>query len=417
MKERLYWAEPGATEFTATVESILPVSAASGAEDRPRLGVVLDRTLFYPEGGGQPCDTGVLRNEKSGGELPVVAVREEQGAILHVVECPVGIEAGSAGGLVPGARVQGRINWARRFDHMQQHTGQHVLSQAFLQVLQASTVGFHLSAEYVSIDLDVPEVIPEAVSRVEELANQVVFRDLAVTAREYLPDELPPQVRQRLPKAVERVRVVHIGDFDACACGGTHVLRTGQIGLIKLNEVTRAHNGTRVIFRCGGRALQDYGQKESALLAVARALGCPVEEAAAGVTALLARAERAEKEREEAHRALLDVEARLLAQEDSAGPLVKAQPGKTVEELRYLARAAAALSGRPVVLFVREPRFSAVVAQGKDTAFDARAVGAEIAQAFGGRGGGSPTLAQVGSKEPLVGEDSQVEERLRRLLG
>ncbi|MDK2925386.1 MAG: alanyl-tRNA synthetase [Bacillota bacterium] len=419
MTERLYWEEPNSTEFTAVVTRVGPVpdlDRQGVQEGGVALGVVLDRTLFYPEGGGQPADTGVLQLEGEDALYRVKGVQEKDGAIVHLVELPARQEAGRKVPLGPGARVRGRIDWERRFDHMQQHSGQHILSQAFLQPLGAHTTGFHLGADYASIDLDVADLSPEQVERVERLANEVVFQDLLVTAREYLPCELPEGVRRRLPKVAPKIRVVHIGEFDACACGGTHVTSTGRIGLIKINEITRAHGGTRVIFRCGWRALRDYQNKEGTLLAASRALKRPPAEVVSGVEALKAQAEKSEKETERLRRALLDFEARVLVQEEAGEVLVKALPGKSVEELRYLARAAAVVRDKPVVLFVREPRFTAVIARGAAQDFDACAVAARLAAALGVRGGGSPEMAQIGGREALPGDDATLTAEIRRLV-
>lgn len=410
---RLYWERPTETDFTATL--IRAVSLAAG-EGEPNTGLILDQTLFYPGGGGQPCDTGVIEIEGRQEVLPVVGVREENGEILHLAQLPAGLE-GSPNLPAAGLQVRGRINWRRRFDHMQQHTGQHVLSQAFVRELQAETVGFHLGAEYVTIDLALPDIAPEDLARVETTANEIGFRDLPVSAREYLPDELPPAVRRRITKDTGRIRVVHIGDFDACACGGTHVASTGQIGLIKINEVERAHGGTRVVFRCGWRALRDYRAKESILAAAAKALARAAGDVVAGIEALAAKAEASEKEVKDLRRALLTREAQLLVSKPAAGDaVVAALPGKTPEELRYLAREAAAAGGKPVVVFTREPRFSAVIARGTDSKFDARAVAARLSAAFGARGGGSPEVAQVGAKEAVPGKDDEIAAAIRRLL-
>lgn len=419
MTDRLYWEEPNGTEFTAVVTRVDPVpdlGRPGVQEGGATLGVVLDRTLFYPEGGGQPGDTGVLQLEGEDVLYRVKGVQEKDGDIVHLVELPPGKDGVRKVPFAPGARVRGRIDWERRFDHMQQHSGQHILSQAFLQVLGANTTGFHLGADYASIDLDVADLSPEEVERVEWLANEVVFQNIPVMAREYLPGELPEGVRRRLPKAAPKIRVVHIGDFDACACGGTHVTSTGRIGLIKVNEITRAHGGTRVIFRCGWRALRDYREKEEALLAAARALKRPPAEVADGIEALAARAETSEKVAEELRRALLDLEAKALAQEEPGGVLVKALPGKSAEELRYLARAAAVARGKPVVLFAREPRFTAVIARGAVQDFDARAAAARLGAALGLKGGGATEIAQVGGREALPGDDENLTAEIRRLV-
>jgi alanyl-tRNA synthetase len=428
MTERLYWTKPKGKEFTATVVKVVqPRKKDYGP------GLVLDRTLFYPEGGGQPCDQGCLRlggyttcgdREPAnstphcalfeGVELAVTRVEDEGEGILHWLAAGVNLAT------IPlGACVRGTIDWERRFDHMQQHTGQHVLSWAFLRELEVPTTGFHLSADYASIDLAVSTLTDLEVRRVEDLANRVVFANVPIEAHEYLPDELPGEVRRRILKATGKVRVVHIGHFDACACGGTHLATTGEIGLIKINEVTRAkaHGGTRVIFRCGWRALRDYTVKERTLLQAARDLARPYTEVAHGVSALLVKVEEAEKETKELRAALLEQEAKLLAREvDANNPLVRELPGRSMDELRQLAKAVATMSGSTIVLFALEPRFSVTIAAGNKVVFDCRAAAAKIGELLGLRGGGTSNIAQIGSRDPWRGDSAIVAARIREVL-
>jgi Ser-tRNA(Ala) deacylase AlaX len=164
-----------------------------------------------------------------------------------------------------GWAVRGTIDWEHRFDLMQQHTGQHILSRAFEELLDARTVGFHLGKDYVSIDLDIPALSDEARDRVEDRANQVVFQDLPVSGREYPKDQLPGGIRARFNIDAENIRVVSVGEYDACPCGGTHVVSSGQVGLIKVNQVDRAHGGVRVLFRCGKGRSSTTGKKNACL--------------------------------------------------------------------------------------------------------------------------------------------------------
>lgn len=416
MTERLYWNYPEISRFSAKlVKSRLVTYEKDDKKDRGSLVKVwLDRTLFYPEGGGQPCDVGFLTVQGVDGSLPVRRVTEEDGEIVHYVYC----SAGKLDGLVAtvGNDVCGEIDWQCRFDHMQQHTGQHILSQAFLRTLEAHTVGFHLSSEHVSIDLDACQVTQATVQEAERLANEVVFGNIPVKAAEYAPDDLPNMVRRRLPKETETIRVIEIGDFDSCACGGTHVISTGQIGLIKVNEVVGAHGGMRVFFRCGWRALADYQSKNETALVCSRLLSIPVSEMDIGIKDLQAKVEEQERQIKQQKRKVLELEAANLASEAATlqDIFVKAIPGKDSEEIRALAKEVTAISSRPTVLFSRTPKFCVAIAgPGKD--FDAGAVAQLLANAFGARGGGSRTLAQVGSKEALEVTDEETKERIRCL--
>lgn len=325
MTERLYWKHPELNTFTARMIHTSPCVEKEGTCDRSEtmIKVWLDQTLFYPEGGGQPCDVGFLKVSGLGVSFPVTRVNEEDNDIVHYVYCPSD-ELDSLL-VLNGNEVCAKIDWQRRFDHMQQHTGQHIVSQVFLRVLGASTTSFHMGQEYTSIDLDVGEISQDQVREVEQVANEVVFGNAPVKAAEYAPCDLPPMVRRRLPKETETIRVIKIGDFDACACGGTHVISTGQVGLIKICEVGRAHGGVRVVFRCGGRALADYRQKNEAAWACARLLSVPVDNIDNGVQSLLVKLEEREQEVKRQQRLIVKLETDVLSQEatEADGVFVK----------------------------------------------------------------------------------------------
>ncbi|HHW18569.1 MAG TPA: hypothetical protein GXX30_06680 [Firmicutes bacterium] len=436
---RLYWENPYDAEFSARVVR----TWREGNE----VFVVLDSTLFYPEGGGQPSDTGIIVPETEAGKsegktgglsrgFPVSFVREEDGEIVHVVNIP---RDGSAGvfptELETGSSVRGAIDWKRRFDHMQQHTGQHILSRAFEKVAGASTRGFHLGKDYVSIDLDVQVLGDDLIRQAEDLANEVVFKDVPVEIVERPWDEIPPGVRVRLPVEEPVVRIVQIGDFDACACGGTHVSSTGQVGIIKINGTDRSHGGVRVIFRCGWRALRDLAEKERLLSETARILSQGESAVPGMVGSLLKKVSCLEKEIEKLKRDLLELEILKLAQEGNSSnedpgkkAIIKIYPEKDPAELRVIARRVSDLTGKVTVVLSRGPRFGLVVAVPEagesekvsghlQAEEDASAIVAKISQKWGGRGGGSRHLAQLGSKDPLKAGDNEVLAGLREILG
>jgi alanyl-tRNA synthetase len=243
--QRLYYSDSYITMFDATL-----IERAT-YQDAP--AVILDRTCFYPTSGGQPHDTGQLSG------LPVVdvAIRESDGAVLHVLD--------GAAGPLEVAQVSGAVDWARRFDHMRLHTGQHILSQAFVVVAGAETVGFHISPDSVTIDLNMTSLPPAQVDAAEDLANRIVAENCPVRAWFPSDEELAkilPRLR-KVPEVEGKFRVVEIAEFDMTACGGTHVARAGEIGVIKVLRADKRGDTVRVEFRCGERALLDYRQKNA----------------------------------------------------------------------------------------------------------------------------------------------------------
>lgn len=406
--KRLYWEEPLETSFRGRIVGTREVDG--------RAGVVLDRTLFHPEGGGQPADRGhisLLSDEAAvlfgRGDLGVVGAIDGGSEIVHLLDVPVpasGLPEMPAGGW----EIKGFIDWDYRFDLMQQHTGQHILSRAFEEILGARTIGFHLGKDYVSIDLDIQAVSDALREQVEDRANEVVFRGMAVTAKDYAKNDLPTEIRTRLPIEAERVRVVSVGEFDACACSGTHVVNSGQVGLIKVNRIDRAHGGVRVIFRCGKRALSDYRMKERLLYSVAAALSVGEADVPQAVESVLQRSRELEKDLEEARETALELQVERRAQaarERGEAVIVEAFGSLAPDRLKFAARRLGEASGKLTVCFSREPRFSAVVVSPAGSA-DARDIVSKIALRWGGRGGGSPGLAQLGSKEPLAVPDDDV---------
>ena len=258
MTKRLYYDSSEVHEFDSVVEDVAPVSSA---QSRP--AVILRETAFYPTSGGQVHDTGWLTLGEHGEDdarLRVAEVAEaEDGRIVHYLEAPPRLP-------LAGAAVHGIIDPERRRDHMQQHTGQHVLSAAFIELYQMPTVSFHMGEDYCSIDLAAPSVSSEQIAGAEKRANQVVFENRPVRIRYVSRAEAEKLGLRKLPPAErDELRLVEVADFDVSACGGTHVSSSGQIGSIILRKSERVRQGTRVEFVCGGRAVRMARRDYSAL--------------------------------------------------------------------------------------------------------------------------------------------------------
>ncbi len=436
MTERLYYTDPYKREFDA---AIVRVDRRDG-----RAHVTLDRTSFYPTSGGQPFDTGTL------GDLRVVDVADEDdGTITHVVE-DAGHDSGEGvkhdviegvghdviegvghdfsraedGGadapLAVGRTVHGVIDWPRRFDHMQQHTGQHVLSAAFDRLFGVRTVSFHLGASASTIDLaprqgsgQAHELPPRDIAAAESEANRIVWENRPVTIRFADAEEAARMHLRKEPKREGRLRLIDVEGFDLSACGGTHVAQTGAIGIIAIGSWERFKGGQRVEFRCGGRALDRLRSLRDTAAAAMRLLSVTAEELPEAI-------ERFQTEARDQKRALTALQtelARYRAAELAASGEVTAR-GRLVlraidgdaNMLKSLAAAITAAPGVVAVLVSTATPSLAVVARSGDVALPANQVLAALIARFGGRGGGRPELAQGGG---LSGSPQEILEAAR----
>ncbi len=389
MTVRLYYQDPTQVSFTAHVVERLTW------EGKP--AVVLDRSAFYPTGGGQPCDVGWLDG------VPVVEVveRESDRAVLHILGQPLATD-----------QVQGLVDWDRRFDLTQQHTGQHILSEAFVERLDAHTVGFHLSEEYATIDLDRAPLSAEQLHGVEELANQIVCENRPVEAR-FVPDEEVGSLPLRKPVTHQGpVRIVQIREFDCSACGGTHVQATGQVGLIKITRSERRGEETRVEFLCGIRALKDYGFKNTLVMDLARQFTVSHRELGELVQRLAEDLKESRKELHDARDALLDAEAADLwrrAQSVGGVRMVHAYfPERLPDDLKHLAQRLVSRENTVALLGgggARGHKGHFTFARSQDVDLPMGTLVRRACQVVGGGGGGRPEFAQGGG--PDVGPDGE----------
>lgn len=392
MTERLYHADAGRTTFEARVI------------ERPdtfgRPAVILDKTAFYPTSGGQPHDRGRL-NEV---EVVDVTVRPGDGAVVHLLAAPL-----------TAVNVQGRIDWPRRFDHMQQHTGQHILSQAFIRTASSHTVGFHLTAGRVTIDLDQPELTAVQVEQAERLANEIVWQNRPVTARIVSQEEAARLALRKVPDVDgDTLRLVDIADFDLTACGGTHVAATGAVGLIKLTKLERRAGALRVEFRCGGRALADYNQKNDILNRLAAELTTGYWEVEKIVAAMREELKQNGRLLKQQKAQLLSYTAeRYLKEAEQIGEtLVVSRAFEESEgaDTRQLAQQLARHPNVVALLGVSGPAVQIVFCRAPDAPGDMNLLlKSALATIESARGGGGATFAQAGG--PAVAHE-QVEQLL-----
>ena len=348
--------------------------------------VVLEQTAFYPTSGGQPHDLGSL------GDVKVVDVIEDDaGRILHLLERPI-----------HAYKVHGQIDWKRRFDFMQQHTGQHLLSQVFLRLCDAETTSFHLGADSVSIDVNQANLDADTVEFVEALTNQILYENREVLIHHIEQDELS-RFPIRKPPAVEGVvRLVEIEDFDYSPCCGTHCSRTGEIGIIKIANVENYKGGSRVYFLCGSRALKSYQQKGQIIKQLSEAMSSGEADLPAHLSKLQDELKTLRKERQQFAQQLLDVEARaLLSEREAVGDvfvLKKRFEQRPPKELRALASLIAEQSAQTVVLFgdSYDSKASLVFARSNDLTAHVGDLMKHACAVLNGRGGGQPHLAEGG---------------------
>ena len=263
MTEKLYLKDPYLTAFSARL--------LNQRETDKGVEVLLDQTTFYPTSGGQPNDQGTL----NGIAVKDVILKEDD--ILHLLEQPLS-----------ASEVKGEIDWLVRLDHMQQHTGQHLLSAVFIELCQGSTIGFHLGRELSTIDLDIGFLTESQIERVEGLANLYIFQNLPIRAYEVSPEEFSRlKLRKKeLPEGVNRIRIVEIAGVDLSHCGGTHLRSTSEIGLIKITGWEKYKGNIRVSFLCGRRALRDYQKKHKVMEELSAALSVKPEKLNEAVTKL-----------------------------------------------------------------------------------------------------------------------------------
>jgi alanyl-tRNA synthetase len=386
MTTRLYYDDSFLYDFDAEVREVV---------EKPRPGLILDRTAFYPTSGGQVFDTGWISSEANP-KLRVTEVADsEDGRVIHYLEAPLQE-------LKPGSRVRGEIDPTRRRDHMQQHSGQHVLSAAFVRLYGMATVSFHMAEDYCSVDLDTPSLTAEQVEGAERLANEIILENRAVDIRFVTREEAGKLGLRKLPLTErDELRLIDIRDFDLTACGGTHVAQTGQIASILLRKTEKVRQGWRVEFVAGQRAVATARRDFTALSETAALFSTHIYDVPQQARKALDEIKSVRKQYEHSEEELAAAYASVLltdAPETNARRfVVRTLSDRDLSFVKLLAQKLTRLSTNVVALLATtSPQPSLVFAQSPGQPFDMGALMKETVTKLGGRGGGSKDLAQGG---------------------
>jgi alanyl-tRNA synthetase len=386
MTERLYYHDSHLAEFDARVLDVTGDAAG-------RVAVTLDRTAFYPTGGGQPSDTGTLD-----GARVIECIDRGEAGVLHIIEGAT---------LNVGARVAGRIDWPRRLDHLQQHTGQHILSQAFVRLFDAPTRAFRMLERACEIDVDLREPSDERIEQAVELANGIIWENRPVRVRQVSPQEAAALPLRKDSAREGDLRVIEIEDFDLSPCGGTHAARTGEVGILAMRSWERARGLTRIEFLAGGRVHADYRLANHTARAVAALFSAARDDSAE----LAARLVEENKNLLRRVRTLEEIAARVEAEEliqtataatfgdEHTRVVTHALAERDAESLKRLALSIISRPGHIALLGSRDAdgrTARLVFARAPEARGDMNALMREACMLLEGRGGGRPDLAQGG---------------------
>ena len=393
MTQKLYLDDSYLCEFHSSVIERTDVNG--------RPGVILDRTIFYPTSGGQPHDTGEI-NDSS-----VIDVFEDQHhRIVHLLKTPFS-----------GVRIEGRLNWTRRFDHMQQHTGQHMLSQAFLKICKADTISFHLGKKSATIDLNESGFGKEKISSVETLVNQIIYENRPIDSHIVSKDKLNQFPLRNIPTTELSIRVIEINNFDFTPCGGTHCSQTGEVGILKIDRYENYKGGTRVHFVCGFRAFEDYQKKSEILKQVCNSISIGESDLNRSIQKTIDDLKSLRWEHDKLKKQVLEYEAQtLLSERHKFGEfniIKKIFINRDRKDIKILAEKALKVFPETIILFGTKTGGKAALLflRSEELSYDMQQLMQIACMSINGQGGGHPQSAQGGG--PKV---EKLEEALQRAV-
>ncbi|WP_419960386.1 alanyl-tRNA editing protein [Psychrobacillus sp. BM2] len=379
MTNKLYYEDPSIQCFKAKV-----------IEQQPNY-VVLSETAFYPTGGGQPHDLGLING------IEVTNVEVIDGEIRHFLTNPLPDNT---------TEVNGQIDWERRFDHMQQHAGQHILSAAFEQLFKFQTISFHLGKDTVTIDLNVTEVSEQQLMETEQLANQIILENRLIETKWVTEKELSNYKLRKATSLKENIRLVIIPDFDYNACGGTHPISTGQVRAIKILQTEKQKKAVRVEFICGERILTHLHRKQQVLVNLVSILSTPENKIMNATKNLLTQNSRLEKQVVDLSNSLLAYEAKELRESSDKTTITCIFENRSMQELQKLAKLVIQETPNSICILVsnNQDKLQVVAAKGNDVEQSMKELIAHVLPYINGKGGGNERMAQGGGEKIITSE-------------
>jgi alanyl-tRNA synthetase len=386
MKRKLFYADAYLQRDMTKVVNV-------AKDELEKWYVTLEETVFFPTGGGQPHDVGQIN------DVVVFDVEEIDGEIRHYIADPI---------LKVGEAVEMEINWQRRFDFMQQHTGQHLLTASFVELYGIQTTSFHLGKELVTIDLDAKKVSDDQLAEVEKRANQIILENRPIETKWVSKEELAAYPLRKKVAVEEDIRLVIIPDFDYNGCGGTHPSSTGQIGSLKILDTEMQKGHVRVHFVCGNRVIDQLHRKQKTLQEVTHLLSASEDGVVNSVKILLENGKKLEKTLDEAQQQLLNYEVKELLGgiTESTPSIERVFQQRSIQQLQKLARLIVTEATTTQLIFIAENDglLQIVLARGTNNQTNMKKLIAQILPLINGKGGGSENFAQGGGATDLTGE-------------
>ena len=379
MKDLLYYQDAYIRQFDASV--------TSSGQDEDGTYIVLSNTAFYPTGGGQPHDIGTLNG------VAVTNVEKVDGEVRHYVTSAV------------TGDVHGEIDWSRRFDFMQQHAGQHILTAAFVELFDLPTVSFHLGSDTVTIDIAADSISAEQLAAVEARANDIILENRPITTTWITREELSQYpLRKDIAVDDDDIRLVIIPDYDYNGCGGTHPTSTGQVQMIKVLFVEKMKKQSRVHFVCGKRVFNALHMRKHVLSDVARQLSVPEEEAAIALQKVMSAAKQAEKQLKDAQDTLLEQQAAQLATQTI---VAHAFTNYSMQQLQKVARTITTINpdAQTFIASQNDDKLQFVAARGANIERSMKDISAAVLPTIHGKGGGSDQFVQGGGEPTITAEE------------
>ncbi|WP_313892819.1 DHHA1 domain-containing protein [Psychrobacillus sp.] len=395
MTNKLYYQDAYIQTFSAKITK-------QQKDEKNHPYVVLTETAFYPTGGGQPHDTGTL----NGVAVTNVETIEEEVRHFLAESLPEETEY-----------VDGSIDWKRRFDHMQQHAGQHILSAAFANLFDLQTVSFHLGKDSATIDLDIAEVTEQQLKEAESLANQLILENRPVETKWITEEELVHYDLRKETAIRENIRLVKIPDFDYNACGGTHPNTTGQVGLINILHTEKQKRIIRVEFVCGERVLTHLHRKQQVIVELVSKLSSPEDKLVDAVNSLLENGKTVDKQMTDLNESLLQYEAKELLMMENRSVITSIFEKRTIQELQKLAKIVVAQSPEKICILLSEngDRVQLVAAKGESVGPNMKELISSILPLINGKGGGNDTIAQGGGESGLLSSEQLLAKALENI--